>query len=222
METSGNSLKAPATIEVLLIRAKNVAPGGGLRLDRNCAYIPCGGEMFCEQSVVRPSEIMFVRVGAGCYGRTAVMPQGLAAQADDWIHVLTPLAQVDGTGLVEWFNSETGRTEVRRLAKGVGTLSVVKSHLAELRIPATLVKSNVRVLESVPILLKARRSRRELRAQINWKVRADDLMGLGKTCPHTIPGKSLRALVFARHISKKIDRGANTGCAVESWSQFWG
>lgn len=134
-------LETPGDKRVLLIRAKNLAPEGGLRLDRNCAYIPCDGEMFCEQSVVRPGEIMFVRVGAGCYGRTAVMPKGLTAQADDWIHVLTPLAKVDSTGLVDWFHSERGRTEVRRLAKGVGTLSVSKSSLAELRIPTKLVLS---------------------------------------------------------------------------------
>ena len=75
------------------------------------------------------------------------MPSGLAAQADDWIHVLTPLAAVDKIGLVEWFNSEAGRSEVRRLAKGVGTLSVSKSSLAELRIPSKLLKSNNLVLE---------------------------------------------------------------------------
>jgi type I restriction enzyme M protein len=132
-------LETPGDKRVLLIRAKNLAPEGGLRLDRNCAYIPCDGEMFCEQSVVRPGEIMFVRVGAGCYGRTAVMPKGLAAQADDWIHVLTPLAELNSARLVEWFNSEPGRTEVRRLAKGVGTLSVSKSSLTELRIPTSLL-----------------------------------------------------------------------------------
>ena len=133
--------EGPNQERVLLIRAKNLAPEGGLRLDRNCAYISNTGEMFCEQSAVHPGEIMFVRVGAGCYGRTALMPQGLAAQADDWIHVLTPLADLDTKGLVEWFNSEMGRTEVRRLAKGVGTLSVSKSSLAELRIPSQLVNS---------------------------------------------------------------------------------
>jgi type I restriction enzyme M protein len=152
-------LESPGDKRVLLIRAKNVAPEGGLRLDRNCAYIPSDGEMFCEQSVVRPGEIMFVRVGAGCYGRTALMPPGLEAQADDWIHVLTPLADVDGNRLVEWFNSETGRTEVRRLAKGVGTLSVSKSSLAELRIPSNLLRSNNLVLESVTAQAKTQRRR---------------------------------------------------------------
>jgi type I restriction enzyme M protein len=156
-------LESPGDKRVLLIRAKNVAPEGGLRLDRNCAYIPSDGEMFCEQSVVRPGEIMFVRVGAGCYGRTALMPPGLAAQADDWIHVLTPLADVDSNRLVEWFNSETGRTEVRRLAKGVGTLSVSKSSLAELRIPSNLLRSNNLVLESATVQAKTQRRRSRFR-----------------------------------------------------------
>jgi len=140
----------PSDERVLLIRAKNLAPGGGLRLDRNCAYISNEGEMFCEQSAVRSGEILFVRVGAGCYGRTALVPPGLTAQADDWIHVLTPLAKIDNPGLVEWFNSEAGRSAVRRLAKGVGALSVSKSSLAELRIPSSLLKSKKLALQRPP------------------------------------------------------------------------
>ncbi len=84
----------------------------------------------------------FVRVGAGCYGRTALMPHGLEAQADDWIHVLTPTDDVDCEGLVEWFNSEEGRSQIRRLAKGVGTLSISKTSLAEMRIPKRFVRAN--------------------------------------------------------------------------------
>ena len=131
---------APGGNRLLLIRAKNLAPEGGMRLKQNCAYISRTGEMFREQSVVNPGEILFVRVGAGCYGRTAMVPKGMVAQADDWIHVLTPRLKVNGRGVVDWFNSETGRAAVRRLAKGVGTLSVSKSSLAELRIPAWLVR----------------------------------------------------------------------------------
>jgi hypothetical protein len=149
----------PSDERVLLIRAKNLAPEGGLRLDRNCAYISNNGEMFCEQSAVRPGEILFVRVGAGCYGRTALVPPGLAAQADDWIHVLTPLTKIDNTGLVGWFNSAAGRSEVRRLAKGVGTLSVSKSSLAELRIPSSLLKSKKLVPETSASGNKVRRLR---------------------------------------------------------------
>ena len=135
----------PSDKRVLLIRAKNLAPQGGLRLEQNCAYVMRDGDMFCDQSVVKPGELLFVRVGAGCYGRTALVPAGLEAQADDWIHVLTPLAEVDGAGVVDWFNSEEGRTAVRRLAKGVGTLSVSKSSLAELRLPIHLKQTSHRL-----------------------------------------------------------------------------
>ena len=138
----------PNDRRVLLIRAKNVSPEGCLRLDQNCAYIARSGEMFCDESVVHPGEILFVRVGAGCYGRTTLVPPGLAAQADDWIHVLTPLVEVDCEGVIGWFNSELGRAAVRRLAKGVGTLSVSKSSLAELKIPACLQKANNLVMTS--------------------------------------------------------------------------
>jgi hypothetical protein len=128
----------PGDNRITLIRAKNIAPGGGMRLDQDHAHISRGGEMFRERAVVRSGEILFVRVGAGCYGRTAVVPPGLAAQADDWIHVLSPLVEVDSVGVVEWFHSEAGRAAVRQLAKGVGTVSISKASLAELRIPSRL------------------------------------------------------------------------------------
>lgn len=145
---------------VLLLRAKNIAPEGGLRLSQNCGYIDRHGDAFCEESLARPGEILFVRVGAGCYGRTAVMPPGLAAQADDWIHVLTAIADVDCDGLVEWFNSDEGRSQIRRLAKGVGTLSISKTSLAEMQIPEKFVRSNNLVLaeESTQYRVKPRRS----------------------------------------------------------------
>lgn len=130
----------PGDERVVLIRAKNLKPEGGLQFDKNCVFISRSGEMFCEQSVVKPGELLFVRVGAGCCGRTALVPSGLKAQADDWIHVLTRLVEVDLAATVAWFNSEEGRKSVRRLAKGVGTVSVSKSSLAELRIPARLQK----------------------------------------------------------------------------------
>jgi len=153
-------LDSPSRDRVLLLRAKNIAPEGGLRLNEKCGYIDSHGNAFCEESLVRPGEIVFVRVGAGCYGRTAVMPPGLAAQADDWIHVLTPIADVDCDGLVKWFNSDEGRSQIRRLAKGVGALSISKTSLVEMRIPEKFVRSNnfMPVEEPVRCAIKSRRS----------------------------------------------------------------
>lgn len=153
-------LNSPGHDGVLLIRAKNMAPEGGLRLTQNCGYINRYGDAFCEESAVQPGEILFVRVGAGCYGRTALMPFGLEAQADDWIHILTPTANVDCEGLIAWFNGEDGRNQIRRLAKGVGTLSISKSSLVEMRIPKQFVRTNNLSLVEEPATygVKLRRS----------------------------------------------------------------
>jgi type I restriction enzyme M protein len=130
----------PAPVRILLIRAKNLSQVGGLRLDRNCAYISKDGPMFRKAAGVRAGELLFVRVGVGCYGRAAVMPQGLIAQADDWIHILTPKAGVDAQAVADWLNAAAGRVAVQHLAKGVGTLSVSKSSLANLRVPARCLR----------------------------------------------------------------------------------
>ncbi len=137
-----NLLNSPSGDRVLLLRAKNLSPEGGLRLNENCGYINRDGDAFCEKSLVRSGEILFVRVGAGCYGRTALIPSGMDAQADDWIHILTPTNDVNCEGLVNWFNSEEGRGQIRRLAKGVGALSISKTSLAEMQIPKCFVRSN--------------------------------------------------------------------------------
>jgi type I restriction enzyme M protein len=132
----------PAPDRLMLMRAKNVDPAGGLRInpaEDEVAYISKSGAMFRESAVLEAGEILFVRVGAGCYGRTALIPKGLVAQADDWIHVLTPFPSVkgfDASGLVRWMNTDEGKAMIKRMAKGVGTVSISKSALMELLIPA--------------------------------------------------------------------------------------
>lgn len=130
----------PDDESVLLIRAKNVSPNGGLALEQNLAYIKRNGPMFRDKALVRAGQILFVRVGAGCYGRTAVVPPDLVAQADDWIHILTPMSAFNSSRVAHWFNSESGRTAVGGLAKGVGTVSISKSALANLMVPAELFR----------------------------------------------------------------------------------
>ena len=142
----------PSQNRVLLLRAKNLLPNGGLRLSRDRAFIQQNGEMHREKAMVQPGEILFVRVGVGCYGRTALAPPRLRAQADDWLHILTPLVDLDAQGLVDWFNSVEGRFQVQRLAKGVGTLSISKSSLAGLQIPARFAN----VLNSNELRLQAK------------------------------------------------------------------
>lgn len=74
-------LDQPAPDRILLLRAKNLAPTGGLRLDNNLAYLRRDSSGFRERAIVQPGEILFVRVGAGCYGRAAVMPPASSPKA---------------------------------------------------------------------------------------------------------------------------------------------
>jgi hypothetical protein len=66
------------------------------------------------------------------------MPKGIIAQADDWIHLLTPHEGVDAPEIIEWLNTDFGQDSLRRIAKGVGTLSLSKSSLAQLVLPGSL------------------------------------------------------------------------------------
>jgi hypothetical protein len=133
-----------AADRVLLLRAKNLDPEGGLRIDpaADLVYISRGGSMFRPQAIVKAGEILFVRVGARCYGRTALVPLELEAQADDWLLVITPVVKLDAVGLVSWMNSAEGRASIQLMAKGVGSVSIAKSALATLQIPRGLVDAS--------------------------------------------------------------------------------
>ncbi len=143
-------LDQPAPDRILLLRAKNLAPTGGLRLAENLAYIRRDSACFRERAVVLPGEILFVRVGAGCYGRAAVMSSDLVAQADDWFHLLTPLTALDAPGVVAWMHSDEGRRELLKMAKGVGTLSISQKSLSDLRLPTHLIRGPVPAPAAAP------------------------------------------------------------------------
>lgn len=151
-----NLLDQPATDRILLLRAKNLAPTGGLRLAENLAHIRRDSACFRERAVVQPGEILFVRVGAGCYGRAAVMPPDLVAQADDWFHLLTPLTDLDAPGVVAWMHSDEGRRELLKLAKGVGTLSISQKSLSDLLLPAQLIRGPIPTAAPPPVAARPR------------------------------------------------------------------
>ena len=146
-----NLLDQPAPDRILLIRAKNLAPTGGLRLAEKLAHIRRDSGCFRERALVQPGEILFVRVGIGCYGRAAVMPPGLVAQADDWFHLLTPLTDFDTHGVVAWMHSDEGRRELLKMAKGVGTLSISQSSLSNLLLPGRLIRGPVSAATPPPV-----------------------------------------------------------------------
>lgn len=118
-----------------LIVAKNFLPVTGLDLDKIRHFIATDNPSFSLKAKIRKREILFVRVGVGCCGRVAVFDCDINAQADDWIHILTPQEGVNPWYITSWMASSYGQRLIRLISHGVGTVSISKSSLGQLLIP---------------------------------------------------------------------------------------
>lgn len=118
------------------ISAKTVTPLG-IDFSRDEKYIEPGGVMDSKKAHVDIGDIVFVRVGVGCIGRAAVITnKSEKGIADDWIYVirvrdirLTPFY------LAFWIQTLTIQKEIRRLARGVGTMTIPVTLVKELPVP---------------------------------------------------------------------------------------
>jgi len=118
-----------------LIVAKNFLPVTGLDLDKARNFIDADNSSFSIKAKINNGEILFVRVGVGCCGRVAVFDGDNDAQADDWIHILTPQQGVDPWYITSWMASSYGQRLIKLISHGVGTVSISKSSLGQLLIP---------------------------------------------------------------------------------------
>jgi type I restriction enzyme M protein len=118
-----------------VLGAKNFIPWAGLDWDRIKNFIDERNPSFSARALLKEGEILLVRVGMGCIGRVAVFENGRPAQADDWLHVLTPRPGVNPWYLAAWLASTPGRNQIKNLAHGVGTMSISKASLRQLGVP---------------------------------------------------------------------------------------
>lgn len=118
-----------------LFIARNFLPIAGLDLKKVTLFIDKNNPSFSEKAILRKGEILFVRVGVGCCGRVAVFDYDINAQADDWIHIMTPHNNVDPWYLASWLASSYGQWLIKQMSHGVGTVSISKSRLSNLRVP---------------------------------------------------------------------------------------
>lgn len=118
-----------------LIVAKNFLPVTGFDLDKARHFIAADNPSFSIKAKIRKGEILFVRVGVGCCGRVAVFDGDNNAQADDWIHILTPQQGMDPWYITSWMASSYGQRLIKLISHGVGTVSISKSSLGQLLIP---------------------------------------------------------------------------------------
>lgn len=118
-----------------LIVARNFLAPAGLDLRKAVYLIDENNPSFSEKAVLKKGDILFVRVGVGCCGRVAVFDYDINAQADDWIHIMTPRDGINPWYLASWIASSYGQWLIKQMAHGVGTVSVSKSKLSSLRVP---------------------------------------------------------------------------------------
>ena len=115
------------------ISAKVVTPLG-IDFSKDKKFVKPGSPMDCKNAHVEIEDIVFVRVGVGCIGRAAVIiSEEEKGIADDWIYILRVRDnRFSPYYLVFWLQTATIQQEIRRLARGVGTVTVPTSLLKEI------------------------------------------------------------------------------------------
>ncbi len=137
-----------------LIAAKNFQPIAGLDIDRVKYFVDQNNPAFSSKAIIRKDEILFVRVGVACCGRTAVFDYDIKAQADDWIHILTPREGINPWYVAAWIASSFGQRLLRLMSYGVGTVSISKTTLGHLLIPRFTEKKEKEIAKAFKCLIK--------------------------------------------------------------------
>lgn len=118
------------------ISAKTVTPIG-IDFSKDKRFIEPGSSMDIKKAYVETGDVVFVRVGVGCIGRTAVITKECEKGiADDWIYIIRlEDNRLSPFYLSLWLQTSTIQREIKRLARGVGTVTIPISLVKELPIP---------------------------------------------------------------------------------------
>jgi type I restriction enzyme M protein len=125
-----------SSIGIPFISAKTVT-SLGVDFSRDERYIEPNGIMDNKKAHVEVGDVVFVRVGVGCIGRTAVITkQSEKGIADDWIYIIRVKdKRLSPAYLVFWLLTATIQKEIRRLGRGVGTMTIPIALVKELPVP---------------------------------------------------------------------------------------
>lgn len=116
------------------ISAKTITPLG-IDFTRDGRRIEPGTPMDKRRGYVSAGDVLFVRVGVGCSGRSAALVENReAGVADDWIYIMRPKA-ISAGYLALFFYTKVGKIQVDRLKRGVGTVNVPIKLLKQVLVP---------------------------------------------------------------------------------------
>ncbi len=131
----GNERKF-STSGIPFISAKNITPLG-IDFSKDRKFIKPGSPMDIKRAYVEIGDVLFVRVGVGCIGRVAVVTkESEKGIVDDWIYIIRSKDdRLSPFFLAFWLQTSVMQREIRRLARGVGTITIPISMVKELPIP---------------------------------------------------------------------------------------
>lgn len=118
------------------ISAKVVTPYG-LDFKRDEKFVEPNSLMDKKSAHVKPDDVLFVRVGVGCAGRTVVVvDENDTGVADDWIYII----RVDKNKILPHYlaiflQTRFGKEQLESIKRGVGTVTIPQFELKKVLIP---------------------------------------------------------------------------------------
>ncbi|HIP33130.1 MAG TPA: restriction endonuclease subunit M/S [Crocinitomicaceae bacterium] len=118
------------------ISAKVVTPYG-LDFKRDEKFVEPNSLMDKKSAHVKPDDVLFVRVGVGCAGRTVVVvDENDTGVADDWIYII----RVDKNKILPHYlaiflQTRFGKEQLESIKRGVGTVTIPQFKLKKVLIP---------------------------------------------------------------------------------------
>jgi type I restriction enzyme M protein len=168
----------------------------GIDYTRNERYVEPNSPMDSPKAHVCPEDILFVRVGAGCAGRTAVVvDEDDMGVASDYIHIIR-VQGIDPYFLVVYLKTRFGKQAIDLRKHGVATISLNKTDVLSLPIP------------DLPVDLQSAIGRRYRSLLLEW--RADSIRSKRQTY---YKGKLSNILNCLEHALMEGDTmGVISGC----------
>jgi len=114
----------------------------GIDFSKDERYVESGSIMDNKKAHVKIRDVVFVRVGVGCIGRAAVITkEDEKGIADDWTYIIRVRDdRLSPFCLAFWLQTSVIQKEIRRLARGVGTVTIPIRLVKEL--PILIPNSN--------------------------------------------------------------------------------
>ncbi|MFP4497601.1 MAG: N-6 DNA methylase [Vulcanimicrobiota bacterium] len=134
-----------------IIMAKNIDRKGFLN-NYPCFYIDMNSGLYKKNAIACHGDILFVRVGAGCLGRTLLINKELGpVQADDWFFIIKNIQKelIGPYYLNFYLNSIPGKQFIDLHRQGTGTISINKKRLGQIPVPVLNMEFQEKIQEKL-------------------------------------------------------------------------